>query len=118
MKRIEIEVLKPSEALNAFKNTWNAAKGNKKVTPRIVFGSLRELFSSITEKRMEVIRFIAAHEGLNTRQVSHELARDYKNIHTDVSHLIEIGLLEKDEDGLLYSPYDEIVIHTNIRDVA
>jgi predicted transcriptional regulator len=118
MKRIEIEILKPNDALDAFKATWEKAEKGKNVTPRLIFGNLKELFSAITEKRMELIRFIAENEGYNIRQIALEIGRDYKNVHTDVSELIELGLLEKDSNGFLLAPYDEIVIHTTIRDAA
>lgn len=76
MKRIEIEVLKPEDALNAFKAAWKKAEKGNKVTPRLVFGSLKELFSAITEKRMELIRFVADNEGFNIRQIALEIGRD------------------------------------------
>ena len=118
MTRIEFEVLKPDAALKAFANTWRRTANGEELTPRIAFGSLRELFSAITERRLELVRFVAAHEALNTRQLAQQLERDYKNIHTDVKALLEIGLLEKDGRGRLSAPYDEIVIHASVRDAA
>jgi len=118
MKRIEIEVLKPGDALKAFSNAWKTAEKGDDLVPRLAFGSIKELFSAITEKRLELIRFIAVNEGYNIRQISQELRRDYKNIHTDVTDLISLGLLEKNEEGFLVAPFDEIVIHTAIRDAA
>ena len=38
MKRIEIEIMRSSDALNAAIDTWHKAKAGKKVTPRISFG--------------------------------------------------------------------------------
>lgn len=118
MNRIEIGVLSPEGALRAFAETWHATEAGQEATPRLVFGSLRELFSAITEKRLDLLRHIAAREGLNTRQLSLSLGRDYKNVHTDVRKLIELGLVERGEDGTLSTPYDEIVIHAGIRDAA
>ena len=88
------------------------------MVPRLAFGSLRELFSAITEKRLEMLRFVATNENLNTRQLSQQLGRDYKNVYTDVKDLVELGLLEKDERGRLTAPFDEIVIHATVRDAA
>jgi len=118
MNRIEIEVLKPQAALDAFAATWRRVRTGRKVTSRLAFGSLRALFSAITEKRLELIRHVAKHERLNTRQLSQQLERDYKNVYNDVKDLVELGLLDKDEGGLLTAPYDEIVIHTTVRDAA
>ena len=119
MKRIEIEIMRSSDALNAAIDTWHKAKAGKKVTPRISFGSIKDLFSAITEKRLELLRYVAERQGtLNTRQLAQALGRDYKNVHTDVSALEELGLIEKGEKGMLTVPYDEIVIHACLTEAA
>ena len=51
---------------------------------------------------------------LNTRQLAQALGRDYKNSHTGVSALEELGLIEKGGKGVLTVPYDEIVIHAGL----
>ena len=118
MNRIEIAVMKPQDALDHFADTWRRIEGKEQTAPRLSFGSLRELFSAITEKRLELLRHVAAHEGLNIRRLAQELGRDYKNVHTDVKELAELGLLEKGEEGQLTAPFDEMVIHAGIRDAA
>jgi len=118
MNRIEVGVLKPTAALRAFAETWHVAEAGQEVMPRLTFGSLRELFSAITEKRLELLRHVAVHEGLNVRQLAQSLGRNYKNVHTDVTSLVELGLLKRNEVGTLSAPYDEIVIHAGIRDAA
>jgi len=78
-------------------------------TPRLNFTSINQLFFAITEKRLELIRHVASHEGLNIRQLAQALGRGYKNVYEDVSELCEYGLLEKDERGTLRAPYDQLV---------
>ena len=51
-------------------------------------------------------------------ELARALGRDYKNVHTDVQALIELGLLEKDERGGLRAPFDEIVIRAGLRKAA
>ncbi len=118
MSRIKIEILKSQAALDAFAETWRLAEAGEVVTPRLAFGNLRDLFYAITEKRLEMIRFVAEHEGLITRQLAIQIGRDYKNVYTDVKVLVELGLLDKDEQGRLTAPFDEIVIHAAVRDAA
>ena len=93
-------------------------EAGKETKPRLAFGCLRELFSAITEKRLELLRYVATHESLNVRQLAEGLGWNYKNVHTDVRELVEMGLLEKSEQGRLTAPFDEIVIHAELRDVA
>ncbi|HHJ15607.1 MAG TPA: hypothetical protein ENJ80_02805 [Gammaproteobacteria bacterium] len=119
MKCIEIEIMRPGDALNVAVDTWHKAKSGKQVTPRITFGSIKDLFSAITEKRLELLRHVAEHQGvLNTRRLAGALGRDYKNVYTDVSDLESLGLIEKGEKGVLTVPYDEIVIHAGLTEAA
>ena len=119
MKRLEIEIMHSSDALDAAIDTWHKVEAGESVTPRLSFGSIRDLFSAITEKRLELLRYVAERQAsMNIRQLAQELARDYKNVHTDVSELEELGLVEKSEDGVLSVPYDEIVIHAGLTEHA
>jgi predicted transcriptional regulator len=118
MNRIEITILKPQAALDAFAETWRRMEAGDEREPRLAFGSLRELFSAITEKRLELLRYVATHEVSNVRQLARELGRNYKNVHIDVRELVELGLLEKSDQGQLTAPFDEIVIHAELRAAA
>ena len=100
-------------------DTGHKAEKCKRATPRISFGSIKDLFAAITEKRLELLRHVAEHpDTLNTRQLAQALGRDYKNVYTDVSQLEELGLIEKGEKGVLSVPYDEIVIHAGLTEAA
>ncbi|WP_373506549.1 hypothetical protein [Thiocapsa sp.] len=118
MNKIEISVSSPQAALGAFADTWHEIQAGGETTPKLAFGSLRALFSAITEKRLELLRLVASHEGLNVRQLARSLGRDYKNVLTDVTDLVELGLLDRADDGAMLAPYDEILIHVGIRDAA
>lgn len=69
MKRIEIEILPSGAALKAFKDAWRRASAGKPVTPRIAFGSVCELYSTLSEKHMALLRYEGVHPGLNTCQI-------------------------------------------------
>ena len=115
MKHLEIEIMPSSDALNSAMYTWRQAEAGGTATPRISFGSIRDLFSAITEKRLELLRYVAQRQNsLNTRQLAQALGRDYKNVHTDISELELPGLIIKGEKGTLSAPYDEIVIHAGL----
>ena len=119
MKRLEIVIMQTSDALDAAIDTWHKVEAGEGVTPRLSFGSIKDLFSAITEKRLELLRYVAERqESLNIRQLSQGLGRDYKNVHTDISELEHLGLIEKAESGQLIVPYDEIVIHAGLTQAA
>jgi predicted transcriptional regulator len=114
MKRIHVEVMTPAAALRRFGEVWRTAAADGKVEPTIGVGSIEELGSLLSPKRMELLRHVAEHPGLSVRALSIALGRDYKNVHTDVVDLEEQHLLERDEDGRLIAPYDEIVIRASL----
>ena len=108
MNRIEIEVLGSQAALAAFTRAWRQARGGRKATPRLAFGSIAELFSAVSEKRLELVRHVAGEDGLQIRPLARALGRDYKNVHTDVQSLIETGLIEKTEDNLVRVSWEAV----------
>jgi predicted transcriptional regulator len=120
MKRIEIGVIDPKaeqDRLLAWANRVDSGESLPEAAPAINFSSEKQLQATFTEKRMELLRFIARNEGLNIRQIAQAVERDYRNVHADIGLLAELGLLEK-RDGKLYAPYDDIVIHYVLRDAA
>lgn len=118
MSKVEIVITTPAQALKGFASVWvRVEAGTTDITPSIGFGSPSELFTAITDKRLELLRHVATNEGLNIHQLAQALGRDYKNVHTDVKALEEIGLLER-EDGKLVAPFDEIDIKVELRQAA
>jgi len=121
MKTIELGVIDPKQdyaELLALARDIDAGKAMEEAVPRLNFTSLQQLFATITAKRLELIRYVAVHAGLNTHQLARSLGRDYNNVSEDVRDLCDYGLLEKDEYGVLNTPYDQIVIRTNVREAV
>ena len=108
MNRIEIEVLSSQAALAAFTRAWRQARAGRKANPRLAFGSIAELFSAVSEKRLELLRHVAGDEGLQIRPLARALARDYKNVHTDVAQLATLGLIERSGTSLVRVPWDAV----------
>lgn len=120
MKRIEIDIADPKQEQRALQKWARRVDAGEKVAaavPQLRFVTLHQLHATLTEKRLELLRFVADREGLNTRQIAQETGRDYKNVYDDVQRLCELGLLEK-RDGKLFAPYDEIVTHYSLRIAA
>ena len=70
----------------------------------------------LTPKRIELLRVLKKEPLISIRALSKLLNRDYKNVHTDVSDLVEVDLIQQDEEGLLFAPFD--VIDASVRLVA
>lgn len=118
MNKVEIIISTPTDALRELADVWRRVEaGDPGLTPTIGFGSPSELFAAITDKRLELLRHVAGHERLNIHQLAQALGRDYKNVHTDVKVLEDLGLLDR-VDGKLVVPFDEIDIRVSLRTAA
>ena len=49
-----------------------------------------------------------------SRALAKALGRDYKNVHRDVTELLRLGLIEKNEAGRILVPWDEIDAHLDL----
>lgn len=118
MKRIRVEVTNSETAARLLMRAWRAAERGDSVEPLVGVGSIEELTALLSPKRMALLRFVAEHPGLSVRALAGALARDYKNVHTDVTDLEAHHLLERDENGRVNAPYDEILIRAPLRKAA
>jgi predicted transcriptional regulator len=104
-----------AEAGERFKTVWKTGEP----TPAIfTFSSRAQLFSVISPKRWQLIERLQ-HIGKSTiRGLARSLERDVRGVHDDVSAMIEWGLVERTDDGLVHVPYDVIHAEFDLRAVA
>ena len=95
----------------------DAGKAVADAVSQLNFATYSQMHAALSEKRMELLEFIAQHEGLNIRQIAAKIGRDYKNVYADTQLLLNLGLVAKRNNGLV-APYDEINIHKTLRKVA
>jgi predicted transcriptional regulator len=62
-------------------------------TPEMFFGRL-------TERRWELVRRVQGKGPMSIREIARLVSRDVKRVHEDVTVLVELGLLERDERGV------------------
>ena len=54
----------------------------------------------MTPARWQLLERLAKEGPLSVYQLAKRLARDYKNVHTDVAQLAALGLVERRDDGV------------------
>jgi predicted transcriptional regulator len=88
-----------------------AAAGQPSEDPihRVYFTSEEDLFSTLSPKRMELLKYLKQHGPLSCRKLANSLNRAYANVHEDVKQLSQLELIVKDEQKLIV-PWDEIDI--------
>ena len=95
-----------------------AAKHGKRIQPYfgIGFDDVGTLFSVFTPKRWELIGALREGGAMTIAALARQLKRDYKNVYGDCERLIEWTAIEKDENGQVFAPYNEIVVDMKLPD--
>ena len=100
-KTLCVRVSTQDDVLDRFEAAWHLASGRKPPTPLALlsFADLPLLMKNLSPARWELLRRLKKAEPLSVYALAKLIARDYKNVHTDVSRLLELKLLEKTQDG-------------------
>lgn len=74
---------------------------------RISFASVDLLWKVISPKRWDIIRAMTGQGPLAIREVARRLGRDVKGVHGDILALINAGVVDRTENGVVF-PYDAV----------
>ncbi len=74
----------------------------------ISFESPALLFKVISGKRWDLLKVMTGAGPLSIREAARRMLRDVKAVHGDVQALLNAGLLQKTERGLIVFPYDAV----------
>ena len=74
---------------------------------RISFTSVDLLWRTISPKRWDIIRAMTGQGPLAIREVARRVDRDVKAVHGDMLALINAGMLDRAENGVVF-PYDAV----------
>jgi predicted transcriptional regulator len=100
-KTLYVRLSALDDALDRFEAAWHLASGRKAPAPLALlsFADLPLLMKTLTPARWALLKQLKAAGPLTIFGLAKQLKRDYKNIHTDVSRLLDLNLLEKTQDG-------------------
>lgn len=107
-----------TDSLERASAAMKAARLGQPVQPffGVGFDDVGELFSIFTPKRWDLIGALRMGGPMTIAELARTLKRDYKNVHNDCERLIEWMAIEKDENGLIFAPYDEILVDMKLPD--
>ena len=101
-KALQLRVGPPRDALDRFEAAWNRLAEGRETAPLHVL-TLRDLpllLRTLTPARWELLERLAKEGPLPVYRLAKRLARDYKNVHTDVAQLAGLGLIERRDEGV------------------
>jgi predicted transcriptional regulator len=106
-KVLEIQLGSAGDALDRFEAAWNrAAEGRSPKTLHLLtLENLPLLLKTLSPARFALLRVLRGSGPLSIYQLAKRLGRDYKNVHTDVTQLIALGLIAK-MDNSVAVPWD------------
>ena len=109
-KRLELRLGDARDALDRFEAAWNRrVEGRKVDTLRVLsMQDLPLLLRTLTPARWQLLDRLRELGPTSIYELARRLKRDYKNVHTDVAKLAQIGLVRKDADGRMSVGWDVV----------
>lgn len=105
MKTVVLDVRSLDESMADILQTVRSGRPEKKA--RISFATPELLWRVLTAKRWALLKVLAGAGPLSIREAARRVERDVKAVHGDVSALLQAGVLERTEGGIVF-PYDAV----------
>lgn len=104
MNTVKLEVCSREETNRRFMRAFEGEAQE----PVISFESASQLFKLLTQKRWELLRVMEGTGPASIREIARRADRDVKAVHGDIQAMLNVGLIDKTEDGKIVFPYDAI----------
>ena len=75
------------------------------------------LFKTLTAKRWEILQVLTGKEPVSIREAARLVGRDVKAVHGDITALLNVGVLEKENNKIVF-PYDRVHVDFVLSDTA
>ena len=107
-KQIKIGVGDAAITAKDFIEAWKRAEHGEKIKEKhmLNFENLEVLLKTLTPGRWTLLKKLHANGPMSIRALANDLGRDYKNVHTDVRRLENVGLVGRTKDDRVMVPWD------------
>ena len=107
-KQLEIRLGAAGDALDRFEAAWHRVEEGRAMRPLEILSveNLPLLLRTLSPARWGLLERLRVEGPLSIYELAKRLGRDYKNVHTDVTQLAAIGLVERRADGLAAVTWD------------
>jgi predicted transcriptional regulator len=105
--RIQIGIGDATITAKGFVQAWKRAerRDRAETDERLDFENLETLLKTLTQARWVLLKTLRSAGPMSVRALSSKLGRDYKNVHTDVRRLEQVGLVDRDKDDKVKVPW-------------
>lgn len=78
------------------------------------FASAAHLFRELTPARLALLDALKGLGPVSIAALAKHLGRNYSNVHTDTAKLLDLELVEKNTQGQVWVPWEEIQIRVSV----
>jgi predicted transcriptional regulator len=109
-KVVELRIGDARDALDRFEAAWNRRLDGRKMDALRVLSmpDLALLLRTLTPARWTLLERLRDTGPSSIYELAKRLGRDYKNVHTDVTALVKIGLIERSGERQVTVPWDVV----------
>ena len=94
--------------MSDFVRVWKTGKPEK--TARISFATPELLWKVLTAKRWELFKVLCGTGPVSIREAARRVGRDVKAVHSDITALLNAGVLDRAEDGGIIFPFEAVKV--------
>ena len=105
---LELRIGDMRDALDRFEAAWNRRTEGRKTLHVLSMADLPLLLKTLTPARWDLLERLREAGPLSIYELAKRLQRDYKNVHTDVTRLAGIGLIQRAADGRVAVSWDVV----------
>ena len=96
-----------------FIRAWKTRKPEK--SARISFASPELLWKVLTAKRWEILKALCGAGPVSIREAARRVGRDVKSVHSDITALLNAGVLDRAEGGGVVFPFEAVKVEFLLR---
>jgi predicted transcriptional regulator len=108
VKTVTLDVRTPGEGMADFVRVWRTGKAEK--SARISFATPELLWRVLTAKRWELLKAMCGAGPISIREAARRVERDVKAVHSDITALLNAGVLDRVEDGRVVFPFQAVKV--------
>ena len=113
MKTVILDVREAGETMRDFARVWKTGKPEK--SARISFASPELLWRVLTAKRWELLKALCGAGPVSIRAAARRVDRDVNAVHSDITALLNAGVLDRAAGGGVVFPYEAVKVEFLIR---
>ena len=114
MEKRKLTITLQADWKSALRAAGKAAQQDSYQGETLNFQTPGAFFSRLTERRWVIINTLQQNGVTGVRELARQVGRDVKRVHEDAQILVELGLIERNDNGSLYCPYADIHVDMHI----